>query len=373
MIQTVLMSAEINHVSFPGLGITDLPVSRIAFYISSWPVYWYGILIAGALVICMLLAMRQAPRFGLTSDDVMDTFIAIIPLMIVFARLYYVVFEWNRFAHDWRSVFDTRQGGLAFYGGVIGGVLAIFLITHFKRIRVSRLLDFLVVYVPLGQAIGRWGNFFNQEAFGTNTRLPWGMISEETVAYLSSNDVQSRIPGLNPNQPVHPTFFYEFLANLILFFILFRVRKHNRTPFRVLLYYLLGYGLVRFFVEGIRTDPLFIPSTSIRVSQLLSAMMAVVSLIALAVLRRHRKKRELAVALAIGNDGEDEYEGSFGADDGDVQPVDTDVVASDAVEPDADSAKTAEEAVAASDAVTTEADKKVERNPDFVPLDDDPI
>lgn len=287
-------------VNFPGLGINDLPVNRIAFTLFGWPVYWYGLLIACAIILCMLLAMKQAPRYGLTADDIMDTFIAIIPLMIIVARLYYVILEWDYFSGDWKRVFSTRDGGLAFYGGVIGGVIAIALVTRIKKIKVSKLLDFLAVYVPLGQAIGRWGNFFNQEAFGNNTTLPWGMYSNQTEYYLRS---VTTIPGLDPTQPVHPTFFYEFIANLLIFLWLLRIRKRSRFPFETMLWYLLLYGLVRYFVEGIRTDPLMIPGTDIRASMLLSALMVVVSIVLLIVLGRRRQRRELMEALAGDADG----------------------------------------------------------------------
>ncbi len=287
-------------VNFPGLGIHDLPVNRIAFSLFGWPIYWYGLLIAAAIILCMLLAIRQAPQFGLTADDVMDTFIVIIPLMIVMARLYYVVMEWNYFSTDWKRIFSTRDGGLAFYGGVIGGVIAILIVTRVKKIKLATLLDFLAVYVPLGQAIGRWGNFFNQEAFGNNTSLPWGMISNQTSYYLQN---VTAIAGLDPAQPVHPTFFYEFIANLVIFFVLLRYRKKSKTPYATLLVYLLLYGFVRYFVEGIRTDPLFIPGTGIRASQLLSALMVIGSALALIVLSRRRQRQALLAALA-GDDYE---------------------------------------------------------------------
>lgn len=282
-------------VDFPGLGIQDLPISRVAFNLFNWPVYWYGLLIAAAIILCMLLAMKQAPAYHLTADDIMDTFIALIPAMIIMARVYYVVFEWNYYAQDWRRIFSTRDGGLAFYGGVIGGILAILLIARIKKVKVSRLLDFLAVYVPLGQAIGRWGNFFNQEAFGDNTRLPWGMYSNQTDAYLRS---VTGIAGLNPTLPVHPTFFYEFIANLLIFAWLLRVRKHSKYPFATTLWYLLLYGIIRYFVEGIRTDPLMIPGTSIRISMLLSALMVVGSILLMIILNRRQQRLELAAALA---------------------------------------------------------------------------
>jgi phosphatidylglycerol---prolipoprotein diacylglyceryl transferase len=278
-------------VSFPGLDIHDIPVNRVAFSPFGLNIYWYGLLIAGALVLCLILAIRQAKANGLSQDDVMDTFIAIIPLMIIFARLYYVIFEWDFYSKDWRLIFDTRHGGLAFYGGVIGGVLAIALVTILKKIKVTQLMDFLVVYVPLGQAIGRWGNFFNQEAFGTNTNLPWGMYSNGTEAYLRT------VSGATPTAPVHPTFLYEFIANLIIFAVLLRIRKRARFPLSTTLWYLLLYGFVRFFVEGIRTDALFIGDTSIRISQVLSAAMVIVSSILLIVLNRRKQRAELNAAL----------------------------------------------------------------------------
>ncbi|HBP38671.1 MAG TPA: prolipoprotein diacylglyceryl transferase [Clostridiales bacterium] len=279
-------------VDFPGLGIEDLPVRRVAFWVFTLPVYWYGLLIAAAIILCMLLAMRHAAAYKLTSDDVMDTLIAIIPLMIIFARIYYVIGDWEKYAADWKLIFDTRNGGLGFYGGVIGGALAVLLITRLKKIPLARLLDFFAVYVPLGQAIGRWGNFFNQEAFGTPTALPWGMKSNQTEYYLKS------IGGYDPSLPVHPTFLYEFIANLIIFAILLRIRKKSKTPYAVTLWYLLLYGFVRFFVEGIRTDSLLIPGTEIRTSQVLSALMVIVSIILLIVLNQRRQKQELAAALA---------------------------------------------------------------------------
>lgn len=273
-------------VDFPGLGITGLPVNRIAFKLFHIPVYWYGILIAGSIIISLLLAMRHADRYSLKADDVMDVFIFMIPAMIIFARAYYVVFNWQYYSQDWTMVFNTREGGMAFYGGVIGALLVGIIVLRVKKISVPLFVDFLIVYVPMAQAIGRWGNFFNQEAFGTNTDLPWGMTSSSTVAYLLS------VPGTDPLKPVHPTFFYEFLGNLIIFAVLLYLRRNRKFNYQVFLSYLLGYGVLRFFVEGIRTDSLMIGTTSLRVSQVLSAAMAGVSFVLLIVLSiRARKSR----------------------------------------------------------------------------------
>jgi phosphatidylglycerol:prolipoprotein diacylglycerol transferase len=361
-------------VDFPGLGIFDVPVSRVVFQIAEWPIYWYGLLIASAIILCMLLAMKHAPAYQLTADNIMDTFIAIIPLMIIFARLYYVVLEWDYYAADWRRIISTRDGGLAFYGGVIGGVIAILLVTRIRKIAIANLLDFLVVYVPLGQAIGRWGNFFNQEAFGTNTSLPWGMYSNGTEAYLRS---VTGIPGLDPTMPVHPTFFYEFLANMLIFVWLLRVRKNRKYTFQVMLWYLLLYGLVRYFVEGIRTDPLMIGETSIRMSQVVSALMVLVSIPVMFILRQRRQRLDLAAALA-GDDAEqaadaiaDGPAGDGGAP-GDAPAADEHAETDKGTEG-GDSSR-AEAAPATGDASAIAASRvsaPTAANPDYIQLEDD--
>lgn len=256
-------------VSFPGLGIDNLEISPVAFTLFGFPIYWYGLLIAAAVLVCMFLALRDSKAFGLKQDDILDMLLLSVPLGIVCARLYFVIFEWSLYKDNLLKIFDTRSGGLAFYGGVIGGILGVALMSLFKKIPFHRVADFLIVYIPLGQAIGRWGNFFNQEAFGNNTGLPWGMISNRTRSYLASLG-QS---GINPDQPVHPTFLYEFLANLLIFFLLRRIRKQSKQKFETLSWYLILYGGVRFFVESIRTDALFIGQSNVRVSMLVSALM----------------------------------------------------------------------------------------------------
>lgn len=290
------LAASPVQVSFPGLGIENLPVNRVAFQVFSTPVYWYGLLFASAIILSLLLAMRHADRYGLKADDIMDVYIFMIPIGIICARLYYVVFEWDYYRQDLTRILNTREGGLAFYGGVIGGLLAIFLVTRFKKIALADFLDFIVVYVPLSQGIGRWGNFFNQEAFGTNTTMPWGMISESTTNYLMN------FPGVDPYKPVHPTFLYEFIANLLIFAWLVHIRRHRKYAFQVTLAYLFSYGLVRFFVESIRTDALMFPGTSIRVSMILSAAMVVVSALLMVILGRRAKHAQLSTLLATSDD-----------------------------------------------------------------------
>lgn len=281
-------------VSFPGLGIHNLPINRVIFELNLFgrtlSIYWYGLLIATAFLLAMLLAMKQADKFGLNADAISEMFLWIIPLGLVGARLYYVVFAWDEFAGNLAKIFDTRTGGLAFYGGVIGGVLGVVIWSAIRKQPFYKVADFLIVYLPLGQAIGRWGNFVNQEAFGTNTTLPWGMISNGTTRYLQSLN----LPGVSPNLPVHPTFFYEFVANMVIFVILLRVRKYATTRYSVLSLYLILYGVVRFFVEGIRTDALYVGGGGIRVSQWLSAAMVLAGIVLLVAM--HVKQRKTLIS-----------------------------------------------------------------------------
>ena len=300
------------QVSFPGLGIHDLSVSRIAFDFNLFgrhiTIYWYGLLFAVALLLCMVLAVQQAKAHRLKGDDILDFFLLMIPFMVIGARLYYVAFEWDAYKDNPARIFDISEGGLAFYGGVIGGMIALFIIAHVKHIKVHHLLDYIAVYVPLGQGIGRWGNFFNQEAFGVNTDLPWGMISEGTQSWLTriNPDPANPLPGLDPNLPVHPTFLYEFLANMVIFAILLAVRrKSDKYPYRTFLTYFLLYGVTRFFVEGIRTDALVFTmlGQKIRVSQLVSLAMVVVAVVFLVVLAiRDKKRKEVLVSLQDAED-----------------------------------------------------------------------
>lgn len=265
----------IFDVSFPGLGIEHLKINREAFSLFGVSVYWYGILIASAVLLGIYLASRHAKTYQLTQDDVTDSFLIMIPAIILFARAYYVIFSWESFRNDLWTIFDTRRGGLAFYGGVIGGMIAFAIICAYKKKRLVNWFDFFVVYLPLGQAIGRWGNFINQEAFGTNTTLPWGMISNGTTDYL----IHLADPSINPLQPVHPTFLYESLGNLVIFGILLYVRRRSTFHLETTAWYLMLYGVLRFFVESIRTDALFIGQTNLRISMVLSLIMFIFALL----------------------------------------------------------------------------------------------
>lgn len=254
-------------ISFPGLGLSFNP-SRVAFSIGSKPIYWYGIIIAAGFLLAVYYAMRRADQFGLTQDNIIDMLICAVPLAIIGARAYYCLFSWNLYKDDPIRVLYIWEGGLAIYGGVIGAVIGLLLYTKVKKVKTSALLDIGGLGLLIGQSIGRWGNFMNREAFGAETTLPWRMQLTTVTGTLVE---------------VHPTFLYESLWNVVgLLLIVFIVAKGRRFDGENTWFYFLWYGLGRFWIEGLRTDSLYlfdwtIGGQPIRVSQALSLAMVLVS------------------------------------------------------------------------------------------------
>ena len=260
-------------ISFPGLfGDWEFNPDPIAIHIGHG-IYWYGIILAVAMLAGLLLAMKQAKRFGLTEDNVMDLVLWSVPLCIVGARLYYVIFYLDLYrteegALDWGAMVAVWDGGLAIYGAVIMGAIVAFCYSKYKKLRFGALTDLAVLGLLLGQVIGRWANFINREAFGAETTLPWRMKLWTT----SVTSIE-----------VHPTFFYESLWNLVgLLLILFVVTKGRRFDGENTWFYFLWYGLGRAWVEGLRSDSLYlfdwtIMGQPIRVSQALSIVLVVVA------------------------------------------------------------------------------------------------
>lgn len=256
------------NVEFPNLRGLSFQINPIAFSFGGLEVYWYGIIIGAGFLLSIYLAFNNAKRFSMNSEDIIDIIFYSAPVGIICARLYYVIFNWSQFKNNFLSIFNLRTGGLGIYGGIIGGVLVAVFVARKKKINPLKLLDYLVPYVALAQSIGRWGNFINQEAFGVNTNLPWGMMSERTISHLAQ--LQEKGFSVNPLMPVHPTFIYESLWNLGLFFFLINYRKKNRKEGEVFFLYMLLYGFARFFIEGLRSDSLYIGA--FRASQIIAVL-----------------------------------------------------------------------------------------------------
>lgn len=289
---------DLVEVKFPGMGI-NINVNPVAFTLGSIEVYWYGLLIALALVLAVVLAVKQAKSLKFPEGLVYDTILMIIPCAIIGARAYFVACNWDFYKQDLKAIFDLRSGGLAIYGGVILVFIGGIVMCRVRKIPFRELADYCIVYLPLGQAIGRWGNFFNQECFGTTTTLPWGMTSSTVEQYLSMY-----CPTLVSTMPVHPTFLYESLADLAIFFILLYIRKHSKISFETSCAYFALYGTARFFIEGLRTDSLYLGHTSIRISQLLSLIFVVAALLYIAYARAKRfEKRPFPAKLYEESEG----------------------------------------------------------------------
>ncbi len=247
-------------ISFPMLGdFTINPKNYIL--IGNFKIYWYAIIIATGFLLAVLYASKRAPQFGLTADNMLDVIILGVPLAIICARIYYVVFKWDEYAANPVKIFAIRDGGLGMYGVLIGALLAVFIYTKWKKIPMRVFLDVVCLGFLIGQFVGRWGNFMNREAYGYETTIfcRMGLTLNGRTIY------------------VHPTFLYESLWNFVGFILLHFLSKKRRYDGEVFLMYLAWYGFGRMLVEGLRTDSLYIPGTLIRVSQLVSFVLFLVA------------------------------------------------------------------------------------------------
>ena len=271
------MGAASETLSFPGLNL-EFTLRREAFSIGPFTVYWYGIIIALAFVAGIAYVLRRTKQFGLDPDRVVDVLLGSIVGGIVGARLYFVAFSWDLYKDDLLSIFKIWEGGIAIYGGLIGAFLVALLMCKLRKVPVRPMFDLAAAGIMLGQAIGRWGNFVNIEAFGGNTTLPWGMTSPSIVRYLTENQAALESIGMtvDPNLPVHPTFLYESLWCLVGFVLLAVYTKHRRFDGEIFLFYTAWYGIERFVVEGLRTDSLMIGR--VRVSQILALLLFIASI-----------------------------------------------------------------------------------------------
>ena len=249
-------------ISFPALGNLSLnPPSYFTAF--GRPIYFYGVLIALGFALAILYCSKHAPDFGIKSDDFLDLMLWLTPLSIVGARLYFVAFRWSEYATDLKQIFAVWEGGLAIYGGILAGVLVIVAVCRHKKIPVTAMLDLAVFGVLIGQILGRWGNFMNREAFGAETTI----FCRMGLTDPAGNTIY-----------VYPTFLYESLWNLIglVFLIVFQKKGRRAYDGQCAEIYFFWYGLGRAWIEGLRTDSLYLGSTGIRISQLLSLVLVVV-------------------------------------------------------------------------------------------------
>ena len=249
-----------SEISFPSFGLVLNPPT--SFSVGPLSIHFYGLIIATGLMLAVLYCSKRSHQFGLDEDTLLDGVLCVTPVAVIFARIYYCLFSWELYADDPIRVLYIWEGGIAIYGSVIGAILGIIVFCKVKKIRITTVLDLVSLGFLIGQFIGRWGNFFNREAFGAETEsfLRMGLMKASTgvVTYY------------------HPTFLYESLWNFTGFLVLHFLSKKRRYDGQIALGYLAWYGLGRAFIEGLRTDSLYIGP--FRVSQLLAAGSCVVAL-----------------------------------------------------------------------------------------------
>ena len=284
-----------KSIAFPNLGIYLENVGE-SFDIFGFELAFYGITIGIGVIAGILMAEYEAKRTGQNPDTYYELASIAVVLSVIGARIYYVIFAWNQYKDDIWSVFNIREGGLAIYGGVLTAIATVFVFSKVKKLSYGQLMDTAGLGLILGQIIGRWGNFFNREAFGEYTdnllamRLPLDAVRKSDVTELMREHLEV-IDGIEYIQ-VHPTFLYESLWNLgVLMFLLFW-RKHKKFQGEIFFMYLLGYGIGRFLIEGLRTDQLILFGTGLAVSQMLALAMVLISSITIYLLRKRRTKKE---------------------------------------------------------------------------------
>lgn len=240
-------------VTFPLLNL-ELNINKIAFTVFGVPIYWYAILIVASLALAIFLCKRKDGKYNIKFDDIIDLSIILIPVAFICARLYYVLFNLGSYT-NLASILNIKDGGLAIYGGIIGGTIVIYFFCKKKNIKTLDLLDYIVPYLALGQAIGRWGNFINVEAYGTTTNLLWKM----------------GIQTANGIEYVHPTFLYESICTFVIFIILTKLSKNRKFSGQIVCVYAILYSFIRFFIEGLRIDSLMLEN--FRISQIVSVVL----------------------------------------------------------------------------------------------------
>lgn len=258
-----------HNISFPALGL-DFTINRVAFSVFGKEIYWYGVIICIGFLLSAAYMGTQAKRHGITTDQLTDCLILCVPIGVICARIYYVVFQWEYYRANLSEIIAVWHGGIAIYGAIIGIIITLACYSHYKKISFVALCDIGLPGIMIGQSIGRWGNFVNAEAHGGTTSLPWGMVIDGAA-------------------PVHPTFFYESLWNFIGFLLLYWYAKRQKFSGELALWYIVWYGLGRVWIEGLRTDSLMLGS--FRVSQIVAGLSCITAACILGY-QHHKGRRE---------------------------------------------------------------------------------
>ena len=266
------------NIYFPHLNLS-FNIDPIAFEVFGIPIYWYGIILTSGILLGLLIAMYIGKKEGISTDDIFDFLLYDIVFAILGARAYFVAFNWDYYSENLSQIFNLRQGGIAIYGAIIASLIVAIFYTRIRRINLWQFGDIAAYGLLVGQAIGRYGNFVNKEAFGdyTDNLLAMQIMRSEASTPVTQNMLDHSIMrnGIEFIQ-VHPTFFYESCWNIVLLILLLIYRKYKKHSGEIFFLYIAGYGIGRFWIEGLRTDQLVVPGINIAASQIV----AVVSIIA---------------------------------------------------------------------------------------------
>lgn len=281
----------IGTVRFPNLGLHFESVGR-EIMIGNFSIKYYGIVIALGFMIGLLVAMQEAKRTKQNPEDYLDYLLCVVIPAIIGARAYYVVFSWDYYKANPSKIFAIREGGLAIYGGIIAAVLVLAIFCKVRKKSFFLMADTMTMGLLIGQILGRWGNFFNREAFGGYTNGLFAMqIPVQDASYTTADLLEKsvQIGGIDYIQ-VHPTFLYEGLWNLGVLLVIFFWRKKKKFDGELLCLYMAGYGMGRAWIEGLRTDQLLIGGTQVPVSQLLAFVLAIVGIVTIFINRKKKEK-----------------------------------------------------------------------------------
>lgn len=304
--------SEITKIAFPGLGIGEFAINRVAFSVFGIDIYWYALLITCGIALAVVYTKYRSEREWISTDNLLDIAMATVILGVIGARLYYVLTsldsgQYNTFM-DWINI---RNGGLGIYGGIIGGVIGLIAMALIRKVNVFSVLDSAAPGVMIAQAIGRWGNFCNGEAFGSpivDGQITYAFLGPDKTYPVGENNLLYKLrmavesgtthnDGYSGAVEVQPTFLYESLWNLLGFILINVIYKKKKFNGQIALMYFAWYGFGRMFIEGLRTDSLYIPGTGIRISQMLGLVLFIASVIVLVIGFVFAHKQKLAKVL----------------------------------------------------------------------------
>ncbi|MBP5432549.1 prolipoprotein diacylglyceryl transferase [Ruminococcus sp.] len=291
-------------IQFPNLG-WSFEINPTAFTIFGFQIQWYGIIITLGLILALIYVLPRMKRFGIDYDRAIDVIIFGVIGGIIGARAYYILMKWDEYKWDWKAILNTRNGGLAIYGGIMGAFLIGYIVARIRKVKALPMLDITVLGLLIGQSIGRWGNFVNQECFGRNTDSFLGMTGGTIQRTISENmqiggNMYFNDVNVLWEKPVHPCFLYESIWCLLGFVILAFWSKRRKYDGQIFLMYLSWYGAERFIVEGLRTDSLMLGN--IRISQALSAVLFILSVILQILLLARRKRDPESMKLYVNTE-----------------------------------------------------------------------